>query len=66
MKNITYASSEWSGEAARLRSLAKALADCTRKIERSDVDEGSGQIVYTSSWGLDTYCIREQQKTRQA
>ena len=45
MKNITYASSEWSGEAAHLRSLARAFADCTK---RWDIDEGSGQIVYTS------------------
>ena len=27
--NITYASSEWSGEAAHLRSLARAFADST-------------------------------------
>ena len=45
MKNITYACSEWSGEAAHLRSLARAIADCTK---RWDIDEGSGQIVYTS------------------
>ena len=41
MKNITYASSEWSGEAAHLRSLARAFADCTKRWD-------SGQIVYTS------------------
>ena len=31
MKNITYFSSEWSGETAHLHSLAWALADCTKK-----------------------------------
>ena len=29
MKKIKYASSEWSGEAAHLRSLARAFADST-------------------------------------
>ena len=33
MKNVTYTSSEWSDEAAHLRSLARALADCTKKKE---------------------------------
>ena len=28
-EKITYASSEWSGEAAHLRSLARAFADST-------------------------------------
>ena len=30
-ENITYARSEWSGEAAHLRSLARAFAGCTKK-----------------------------------
>ena len=45
MKNITYASSEWSDEAAHLRSLPRALLIA---LNRRDVNEGSGQIVYTS------------------
>ena len=89
MKNISYASREWSGEPAYLHSLARAFADCTKMkaqanfflyqfiwfsylshmragkdkasmhirtvssepsliaLERRDIDEDSGQIVYT-------------------
>ena len=35
-------------------------------LKRRDVDEGSVQIVYTSSCDLGTYRIFEQQKTRRA
>ena len=45
MKNITYASSEWSGEAAHLCSFAEPSLIA---LKRGDVNEGSGQIVYTS------------------
>ena len=43
MKNIAYASSGWSGEAAHLHSLTRAFADA---LKRRDVDECSGQIVH--------------------
>ena len=35
-------------------------------LKRSDVYEGSGQIVYTSSCDLSTYCICKQQMIRRA
>ena len=35
-------------------------------LKRRDVDEGSGQNVYTSSRDLGTYRIFEQRKTRRA
>ena len=44
-----------------LHGLARAFADCTKKM---DVDEGSGQIVYTSSCDLGIYRICEQQMIR--
>ena len=46
-----------------LHSLARAFADCTKKM---DEDEGSGQIVYTSSCDLGIYRICEQQMIRRA
>ena len=45
MQNITYSSSKWYGEAAHLRSLSRAFADCNK---RRYLNEGSGKIVYTS------------------
>ena len=44
-----------------LHSLARAFAGCTKKMA---VDEGSGQIVYTSSCDLGFYRICEQQMIR--
>ena len=55
---IAYASSKWSVELVHLHRLARAFADCTKK---KDVDEGSGQIVYTNSCDLHHYRICEQQ-----
>ena len=49
------------GELAHSHSLARAFADCTKK---SDVDEGSGQIVYSSSCDLGIYRICKQQIIR--
>ena len=53
MKNISYASREWSGEPAHLRSLARAFADCTKMKARAN-------LFYTSSYDLATYRICEQ------
>ena len=45
MKNIAYASSEWSGEAAHLHSLARAFADSAEMKAVNEV-----QIVYQLMW----------------
>ena len=58
MKNIAYASSEWSGEAAHLHSLARAFAD--------SAEMNAWSKLFISSCDLGTYRICEQQNIRPA
>ena len=51
---------------ARLHDCAFSPEPWQIALESSNVAAGLGQIVYTSSWDLDTYPIHEQQKTRGA
>ena len=63
MKNITYASSEWSDEAAHLRSLARAFAVCNKK--KGCKWRLRPNCLYQLC-DLGTYPICEQRKTRRA
>ena len=56
------ASKDQASMQIRIVSLGPSLI----ALKRRNVDEGSGQVVYTSSCDLVTYRICEQRKTKQA